>query len=246
MWSDWLVFSDCGFQPVCPLMEKDMGLWKLPDWRDWLRDLVLMGVAMLSKSLIQFSVDGQGCVPSLLFDLRPNYGGGNEDDGHSFKRCHAGTAALSAPNPAAGTNDPRPAGDSWTLTGKSGLVSCEVTVPFSWVAAEKPSTGECWIPPKKRYPVSKGCKNRRQKRSPSKMVGWAKSHLESSPIPARDSQRAQTNLVCTRILRPHRDWGRTVFECLLHRYGSAVGCFKCSGSGCSRPGYGISPLGGHH
>ena len=23
--------------------------------------------AMLSKSLIQFSVDGQGCVPSLLF-----------------------------------------------------------------------------------------------------------------------------------------------------------------------------------
>ena len=28
-----------------------------------------MGGAMLSKSLIQFSVDGQGCVPSLLFDL---------------------------------------------------------------------------------------------------------------------------------------------------------------------------------
>ena len=36
-------------------------------------DLVLMGGAMLSKSLIQFSVDGQGCVPSLLFELRPNY-----------------------------------------------------------------------------------------------------------------------------------------------------------------------------
>ena len=35
---------------------------------------------MLSKSIIQFSVDGQGCVPSLLFDPRPNYGGGNEDD----------------------------------------------------------------------------------------------------------------------------------------------------------------------
>ena len=33
---------------------------------------------MLSKSLIHFSVDGQGCVPSLLFDLRLNYGGGNE------------------------------------------------------------------------------------------------------------------------------------------------------------------------
>ena len=35
--------------------------------------LVLMGGAMLSKSLIQFSVDGWGCIPSLLFGLRPNY-----------------------------------------------------------------------------------------------------------------------------------------------------------------------------
>ena len=37
---------------------------------------------MLSKSLIQFSVDGRGCVPSLLFGLRPDYGrcnGGNSD-----------------------------------------------------------------------------------------------------------------------------------------------------------------------
>ena len=50
-------------------------LWKLPDGRDWLRGklgLVLMGGVMLSKSLIQFSVDGHGCFPSLLFDLRPN------------------------------------------------------------------------------------------------------------------------------------------------------------------------------
>ena len=39
-----------------------------------------MGGAMLSKSSIQFSVDGWGCVPSLLFDLRPNYGKGNEDN----------------------------------------------------------------------------------------------------------------------------------------------------------------------
>ena len=49
---------------------------------DWGKlGLVLMGEAMLSNSLIQFSVDGRGCVPSLLFDLRPNYGGGNEDNG---------------------------------------------------------------------------------------------------------------------------------------------------------------------
>ena len=33
-----------------------------------------MGRAMLSKSQIQYSVDGQGCVPSLLFGLRRNCG----------------------------------------------------------------------------------------------------------------------------------------------------------------------------
>ena len=51
--------------------------------------LVLMGRTMLSKSLIEFSVDGQGCVLSLLFDLRPNYGAGNENDGHLSAPYHA-------------------------------------------------------------------------------------------------------------------------------------------------------------
>ena len=37
-----------------------------------------------------------------------------------------------------------------------------------------------------------------------------------------------------------------VFECLLWRYRSAVACCWSRGSGCSRPGYGISPLGGAH
>ena len=48
--------------------------------------LVLMDGAMLSKSLIQFSVDGQSCVPSLLFDLWPNYGGGNDDNGDLLQK----------------------------------------------------------------------------------------------------------------------------------------------------------------
>ena len=42
-------------------------------------------------------------------------------------------------------------------------------------------------------------------RSPSKMVGGVKSHLESNPITTRNTQRAQTKLVCTRTQRPHRD-----------------------------------------
>jgi len=49
---------------------KIRGLRKLPDGRDWLwgkLGLALVGKAMLSKSLIQFSADGWGCVPSLYF-----------------------------------------------------------------------------------------------------------------------------------------------------------------------------------
>ena len=43
--------------------------------------VLLIGRAMLTKSLIQFSVDGQDCVPSLLFGLRSNYGRGHGGNG---------------------------------------------------------------------------------------------------------------------------------------------------------------------
>ena len=94
-----------------------------------------MGGVMLSKSLIQLSVDGQDCVPSLLFDLRPNYGGGNEDNGDFFKRSHALTAALNAPNPEAGHCQPTPqseiSGHSWASLGQSLLGSLFLS-PGSW------------------------------------------------------------------------------------------------------------------
>ena len=107
----------------------------------------MMGGAMLSKSLIQFSVDGQGCVPSLLFDLRPNYGGGNEDNGDLLQKFRC----TQCPQPC---NNPLPthtsAGDSWTLTGKCGSVSCGVTAPFSWVLV---CTRFCLCPPRVCFPV---------------------------------------------------------------------------------------------
>ena len=82
------------------------------------------------------------------------------------------------------------------------------------------------------------------RRSPSKMKGGAKSQLESNPIPTRDAQRAQINLGHTRTQRTHRDWDRIVSEYLPQRYRSAVDCCRGRASGCSRPGYGISLLGG--
>ena len=108
MWSVWLVFCDCGFHSVCPLMDKDKRLIEASWWKR-LRgtpSLVLMGRTMFSKPLIKFSVDGWGCIPTLLFDLRPNYGGGNEDNGYLPQKVHVHTAALSAPTLQLATANP--------------------------------------------------------------------------------------------------------------------------------------------
>ena len=129
------------------------GLWKFPEGRDWLwgkLGLVLMGGAMLSKSLIQFSVDGQGCIPSLLFDLRPNCGGGNEDNGNLLQKVPCTHHCIQGPQP--GSKPPLThgsAGDSWTLTGKSGSVSYGVIAPFSWLLVR---TRFCLCPPRVCFP----------------------------------------------------------------------------------------------
>ena len=126
MWSVWFIFCDCGFQSVCPLTDKDKRFTEASWWErltDGETGLVLMGGAMLSKSLIQFSVYGRVCVPFLLFDLRPSYGGGMKIMVTSFKRSCARTAALSAPDPAAGHHRPTPPpetpGHSWASLGQS-------------------------------------------------------------------------------------------------------------------------------
>ena len=76
-----------------------------------------MGRPMFNKSLIQFSLDGWGCVPSPLFDLRPNYGRGMKIMAPpSYGPVHALLHSVTPTHASAG--------DSWTLTGKSGSVSC--------------------------------------------------------------------------------------------------------------------------
>ena len=54
---------------------------------------------MLNKSLIQFSVDGQGCVPSPLLDLRPDYGGGNADIGDPLQKVPCMHCCIQCPQP---------------------------------------------------------------------------------------------------------------------------------------------------
>ena len=93
-----------------------------------------MGGAMLSKSLIQFSVDGWGCIPSLLFYLGWNYGGSNEDNGNLLQKVPC-TALLRSVIQALqqATADPRLHPRLLDTYGKSGSVSCGITAPFSWV-----------------------------------------------------------------------------------------------------------------
>ena len=61
---------------------------------------------MLGKSLIQFSVDGLGCIPSLLFHLRPNYGGGNEDNGDLLQKVPGTHCCTVSPTLQQATADP--------------------------------------------------------------------------------------------------------------------------------------------
>ena len=72
-----------------------------------------------------------------VIDLRPNYGGGNEDNVELLQKVPCRHCYTQCPQPC---SMPPPthasAGDSWTLTGKSGSVSCGATAPSpgSWCA----------------------------------------------------------------------------------------------------------------
>ena len=74
-----------------------------------------------------------GGLCSLLFsNLRPNYGGGNEDCGDLFQkipcmRCHSQCPCPCSRPPPTHVS----ARNSWTLTGKSGSVSCGLSAPFA-------------------------------------------------------------------------------------------------------------------
>ena len=86
--------------------------------------LVLIGRAILSKSLNQFSVGEQGCVPSLLFCLSPNYGRDNSGNGNLLQKDLCQHYFIQFPwlydRQLLTHTSTR---DSWTLTGKSNSVS---------------------------------------------------------------------------------------------------------------------------
>jgi len=137
MWSVLISFLCLWFSFCHCLIGKDKRLMEA-SW--WERLTVgetrsfLIGKAILSKSLIQFSVDAQVCVPSLLFDLRPNYGGGNEDNGDLLQKAPCMHCCTQCPDPVASHCWPMPLpgtpGHSRTSLDQSFV---GVTAPFSWV-----------------------------------------------------------------------------------------------------------------
>ena len=119
------------------------GLWSFlkgeTDWGgNWVLGLVLMGRAMLSKSLVQFSVDGGAVFPPRYLPGAV-YDRGNENNDDLLQKIPCMYCYTQCPQPYS-----RPplthtsAGDSWTLTGKTRSVSGGVTAPFSWVLVHKP------------------------------------------------------------------------------------------------------------
>ena len=81
-----------------------------------------------------------------------------------------------------------------------------------------------------------------KRRSHSKMIGRGKITFRITPYPP-ETQRAQTKPCAHQRLSQTCLW---VFQSPLQRYGSPVTCSRGRGSGCHRPGCGVSPLGGDH
>ena len=111
------------------------GLWKLSDGRDWLwgrLGLILMGRVMLSKSLIQFSVDGWSYVPSLSLTWDQTMVGVVKIMATSFKRTFACTVVFSAPDPAAGHCWPTPLPEHSQASLAQSLVGSLLLSPGSW------------------------------------------------------------------------------------------------------------------
>ena len=89
-----------------------------------------------------------------------------------------------------------------------------------------------------------------QRRSPNKMVGGAKSCLESNPIPVRDAERAQTKSCAHQDPETPQRLSQTCIWVSCRGMSQQWPVTRGRGSGCSYLGYtacGISPLGrGHH
>ena len=113
------------------------------------------------------------------------------------------------------------------------MCSSSARTPKLQLTAELPSTGECWIPPKK----DTTCRRAKEKIQQDGRRG--KTTFRIKPNNCQRCRRAQTKLCVHQDPKAPQRLSQTclsVFECLLSRHGSAVTCHRDRDSGCSRPG----------
>ena len=96
MWSDWLVSCVCGFQSVCPLMEKDKRLMEASWWERLTEGEIGSYSDGWGHGQWIFNPIFCGAVFSPCYLPGANYGGGNEENGdflqkvpcmHSYTQC---------------------------------------------------------------------------------------------------------------------------------------------------------------
>ena len=124
--------------------------------------LVLMGGATLNKSLIQFSVYGWSCVPSLLLARDQAVEEVMKRMAASSKGPCAGTSSLTAPNLAAGRHRPTPLPETLRLS-QASLGQPPVGSPLLFPGCNKTSNRTRLTPTARtlRWPISqKGLKEK--------------------------------------------------------------------------------------
>ena len=140
MWSVWLVFCDCSFQSVCPLMKKDKRLMET----SWLREklgLILMASAMLSKSLPNFLLMDGAVFPPCCLTWGQTKVEVMKIMLTSFKRSLACTATLSVPT----LHQATPGGQS---TGHGGWPMPPPETPgLSWASLGQSLAGSLLLSP---------------------------------------------------------------------------------------------------
>ena len=117
--------------------------------------------------------------------------------------------------------------------------SSPARTPKLQLTAKQPSSGEWWIPPKKKdTPCPRAKEKPQQDGRRGKITFRIKphNHQRSSECAKPCAHQESSQGLSQTCL-----W---VFEHLLWRYRSAMACCRGRDSGCSRPGCDISPLGG--
>ena len=109
-----------------------------------------MGGSMLSKSLIQFSVDGWGCFPSLLFTWGQTMVEVMKIMVTSFKWSHNALLYSVPPTLHQATANPYLCWRLLDLHGQVWVRLLWVIAPFSWVLV---CTRFCLSPPRVYFPV---------------------------------------------------------------------------------------------